>query len=190
MSNRLHLASIVLLLAGLPVLSEAGKPDQTGAEAVKKPVSASIVETKGRKLTPPAGNVRVKYADGSTDTWTTKGIAMEPQVGADGTVGWYVCATDAAGKLDLEGDDTPTPVALVVCRGGKIVVTFKDLTNPRGWAFDPDGLHVMVYEGAKHGPGWVRRFDIKGGKETAQFSFADVDDAAKCPAWAKPFFEQ
>ena len=153
-------------------------------------MSASIVDAKIPKTTPPAGNVQVKYADGTTDKWTTKGIATEPKVAADGTVGWYVCAADAKGKLELEEDGTPTPVALAVCRAGKILATIKDLTNPTGWGFDPDGVHVMVYEGAKHGPGWVRRFEIKGGKETDQFSFADVEDASKCPVWAKPFFEQ
>jgi len=190
MSAKLHLVSFVLVACAMPLLSAAGKPDQKGAETAKKPVSASIVEAKAKSLTPPAGNVRVKYADGTTDAWTTKGIAMEPKVAADGTVGWYLCAADAAGKLELEGGDTPIPVALVVCRGGKILATIKDLANPRDWGFDPDGTHVMVHEGAKHGPGWVRRFDIKSGKETNQFSFAGVDDASKCPAWAKAFFEQ
>ena len=187
MSIKHTLAALAVITVGTATLTAAGKPDQTGAESSKKPVSASIIDAANKNSPAPAGNVQVKYADGTTDKWTTKGIAMEPKVAADGTVGWYLCATNDKGKPDLDQDSSATPVALVVCKAGKILATIKDLANPRGWGFDPDGSHVIVYEGAKHGPGWVRRFDLKTGKETDQFSFADTDK--KCPAWAKPFQE-
>jgi len=179
-----------MFLAGLDGLSGAGKPGQAGAETTKKPVSAAIVNVSDKKAPVPFGNVQVKYADGTTDKWTAKGIAMEPKVSADGTVGWYVCATDDKGKPDLDPqDNSATPVALVVCRAGRILTTIP-VTLPRGWGFDPDGGHVMVYEGAKHGPGWVTRHAIDGGKQTDQFSFADTGVSNKCPAWAKPFQDQ
>ena len=164
--------------------------DQTGAEAVKKPVGVAIVNV--RKIPGweggPVGNVEVTYADGSRDRWTTMGAALFPKVAADGVVGWVDCSTTKDGKKTVDlSKGVPVGSRLVLCDKGKVTARVS-AGKPfiEEWGFTAEGGHFVVKSRAAHGPAIIERFTRPEGKPAGSFA-AFADDL---PDWAKNYRDQ
>lgn len=155
--------------------------DQTGAEVTKKPVSAIIVAEKGSNQgDQPIGNVQVKYADGTTDLWTTKKDCGQPHVAPDGRVGWVIYEPPA----QIAASYTLRPCrTIVLCRKGKVVARIKS-ENPfiEEWQFQENGARVAVAAMFAHGPTFYHLFDAATGKTLGDAMSTDE----KIPSWAKP----
>jgi hypothetical protein len=159
--------------------------DQTGAEAVKKPVSASIqparaVEDGGE----PIGNVWVTYEDGTKDLWTTKNNCGQAHVSPTDVVGWviYEPETQVAASYKMRPCRT-----LVLCCRGKILAR---LASPQPfiqeWQFQENGGKVAVAAMFTHGKMFYTLFDASSGKILAQATATDDT----IPAWAKPLHHE
>ena len=176
-----RLLLLTLLLGIAPALA-----DQTGAEAVKTPASATI--TGARTIAnwegDPIGNVQVVYKDGTKDQWTLKGNASNPKVFADGTVGWVLSPLAEDGKtLDLY-KNLPTFPRLRIVRAGKVLATL-DAERPfiEDWGFSDAGTFVIIKSRGAHGPAFVQRFRISDGSAQGRTP-AFGDDL---PGWAEPY---
>ncbi len=170
-----------LLLATFPAHA-----DQTGAEAVKTPTTATIIGARSIANWEgnPVGNVQVAYRDGSKDQWTLKGNASNPKVSANGTVGWVLSPlADDGKKLDLY-QKLPTFPQLRLVRAGKVLATL-DAERPfiEEWGFSKDGAFVIIKSRGLHGPALVQRFKVLDGSAQGR-SPAFGDDL---PDWARPF---
>jgi hypothetical protein len=91
--------------------------EQEGAEKTKRPLSAAIEPAGGKETW--IGNVVVTYTDGTTDRWTTKGNTAQPNVSADGTVGWVIVEPPAHSS-NFSYDLRPRR-EIVICHQGKII---------------------------------------------------------------------
>ena len=155
--------------------------DQTGAESVKKPVSASIqparaVENGGE----PIGNVLVTYEDGTTDLWTTKNNCGQALVSPTGVVGWviYEPETQVAASYQMRPCRT-----MVLCRRGKIVARLHSSTPfIQEWQFQENGSKVAVAAMFTHGKLFYTLYEAATGKILAQATATDET----IPAWAIP----
>lgn len=156
--------------------------DQTGAELTKKVVSAEIVVPKGTKPDDEQiGKVRVKYADGTKDMWTTKDNCSLVRVAPDGTVGWTVHAdaTKIAASYTVRPNGN-----LMLCRHGKV---FAKLTSGRGfieaWDFVEKGEKLVLVTRGAHGPADIELHEVATGKLLKSVK----QDEGHLPAWAKPY---
>lgn len=163
---------------------------QKGAEQIKKPIKAAIVDVKkidhwdGQAV----GNVEVTYADGSRDHWTTFATAQLPKVADDGVVGWIDCSTTEHGKPQLAlYQNIPLSSHLVLCNKGKITAKIQS-GKPfiEDWGFTADGKHVVVKSRAAHGPAVIERFSRADA--TPQGSVKGFAEDA--PDWAKAFLDK
>ena len=111
--------------------------DQSGAELRKKPVKVEIV----KKGDPQEGNVRVIYADGTSDFWTKKGNCHSARVASDGTVGWVV--DENLGVPDLPRAFRST---LILCRKGQVITKIgSGCPVISDWIFLPSGKQLVIY---------------------------------------------
>jgi len=184
MRTRAWWLSVTVGLTALPL----ARADQTGAEAVKKPVSAAIVDV--RRIPEwsgdPVGNVEVTYADQTKDHWTKLAVAMMPKVAPDGVVGWVDCSADGSKELELHDRIQPVGAHLVLCDHGKVAVRIASaLPFIESWGFDPDGKHVVVKSRASHGPALIQRFVRATGDSAGEVRAFEE----QLPKWAKPYGE-
>lgn len=167
------------------LLAPAFAADQAGAEAVKKPVSASIrVPEESSGNGDPVGNVQVTYQDGTTDLWTTKNNCGQARVSPAGTVGWviYEPATQVAASYKLRPCRQ-----IVLCQKGKIVAR---ISSPQPfieeWQFQQDGAQVAVAAMFAHGKTFYTLYEAATGQSLATATSTD----ALIPSWAKPLHHE
>ena len=174
------LLAVILTSAG--VLDAA---DQTGAEKTRQPVSAQIIVQDGAESEgTPVGNVRVTYADGSTDLWTTKGNCALARVAPDGLVGWTVRGpeTKIAASYTVRPNGT-----LVLCRKGRVIAEVKSAKGfIEEWAFVENGSRLVLVTRGAHGPGYIELHDTAAGKLIESVK-ASTDNL---PLWARPYAER
>jgi len=180
---------MLAIVLGWPLAGLAAD-NQTGAESVKTPVKAAIVDV--RKIPDwqgeAVGNVEVTYADGSRDRWTTLATAQQPRVAADGVVGWVDCSKEEAGKKQMDiYKGVPVGSRLVLCASGKVTARI-NAGKPfiEQWGFAPDGQHVIVKSRAAHGPALIERFSRADGKPNGSVAGFDGD----APDWAKAYLDK
>jgi hypothetical protein len=173
---------VLLLLLALALVGRLFAADQTRAEKRKRPVSAEIVVAgDGGQYPEPIGNVRVKYSDGTTDLWTTKGDCSLPRVSPTGMVGWTVNdpATPYIGTRTMRLNNL-----LVLVRAGKVIGKITGTkTSIEDWGFLEDPSRVVLCSRWPHGPADCELHEIKTGALIQSVK----ENATDLPDWAKPF---
>jgi len=157
--------------------------DQSGAEKVKLPVMATVVNAE-KWNSELVGNIEVRYADGTRDKWTTKGSCGKPRVATDGTVGWTIFEPERpaqSASYNIRPNNT-----LVICRKGSIICRVQSAMGfVEEWAFLKDGKHFVVKSRALHGPATVELMETETGNVVEKIK-ASADNL---PNWAAPYHE-
>lgn len=156
--------------------------DQTGAEAFKKPVSATVVDRE-KVENYDIGNIEVTYLDGTKDRWTTKGGAGDPRVAPDGTVGWTLYGPE----VQIGTSFTLRPNGnLVICRAGKVLCRVEaGRLLIEEWGFEDGGEKFVLKTRGPRGPADVELHDTKTGELLATVEAFKED----LPRWAVPYRE-
>ena len=149
--------------------------DQAGAELQKKPVKVEIV-TKGDTQT---GNVRVNYADGTSDFWTKKGNCRCAHVASDGTVGWVV-------DENLGVPELPSAFRsmLILCRKGQVITTICcNCPVISDWIFQSSAKQLVIFASWYHASprGDYELYDT----ETGNCLQTVPENDANLPKWAQ-----
>jgi len=157
--------------------------NQSGAEKVKLPVKASVVNAV-KWNSELVGNIEVHYSDETKDRWTTKGSCGQPRVAADGTVGWTIFEPERpaqSASYNIRPNHT-----LVMCRKGKIICRVESVMGfVDEWDFLKDGKHFVVKSRALHGPATVELMETETGKVVEAIK-ASADNL---PDWAASYHD-
>lgn len=160
--------------------------DQKGAEKVKTPVTAKVVDVREVKDYggDPIGNVQVVYKDGSKDQWTLKANASSPKVSGEGVVGWVLSPLQKGGKKLALYKNSPTFPQLRLVQSGKVLATI-DAERPyiEEWVFEKGGKTIVIKSRGPHGPAFLQRIRVSDGKQIG----SSPDFGEELPDWAKPF---
>lgn len=144
--------------------------------------SAEIVDVPAAQvhLGIKAGNVKVTFSDGHTETITKGGNCMYPHVSTRGDVGWVHCS-----GFDRKGYALNDKVVVHSSDGGE-----KELKPPArapfigAWAFADNDSAIVIQSMSFHGPQSYIRYDLATGRMTNKKD--GRDDSEPVPEWAQP----
>jgi tetratricopeptide (TPR) repeat protein len=150
--------------------------------ATSLPASAEVVDIPAdqAQFGIKAGNIKVTFDDGHTETITKKGNCMEPHVSAKGDVGWIQCT-----GFDRKGYALNEKLIIRPAKGDQ--KEFKPDPNAPfigAWTFVNDDSAVVIQSRSFHGPASFIRYDLATGKVTNKKD--GRDDSEPPPTWAQP----
>lgn len=133
----------------------------------------------------PVGNLVLKN-HGKSVPLTTMATAQQPMTSKEGIIGWVDCSE--------EGKPGVLHVAKGVPIGSRLILRHPDgslLTIPsespiiEKWAFDPDGVHVVMKSRGLHGPAVIERFTLSGHRAGRCNAYDE-----KPPEWAISYLDR
>ena len=149
--------SILLLLTTVSLFGVAAEPPA-------KPTSAKIVDIPAKFADSgiKAGNVKVLFSDGHSETWTHPGNCEKPHVAKEGAVGWVNFSA-----LDGRGAELNDIVQLRFPDGTR--KEFKPNSEAPfilDWGFADNESSVVIQSMQHHRPPYFIKYDIKTGRTT------------------------
>ena len=165
-----------LLLLSVTATTLAGEP-------AAKPKSVSIVDVprERRDYGSNIGNIKVRFTDGHSETWTSLGRCMDAHGSRRGLVGW---------TRYTERNDYQEPVnntLRIRFLNGKIR-DFKAFFNGpfiEDWGFADGDSAVVIASRARHGHAYYLKYDIATGKLIGTVEVPPSYD--ELPKWAQPY---
>ena len=166
-----HLVSIFMLAAAASILA---------IEPAGKPTFATIVNVHSGR-SEDIGNVKVRFSDGHSEIWTSRGRCMIPHVSPAGCVGW----TYYTGFNDYQ---QPVNSTLRLRFPNGRIKDFSSLYHGpfiEEWGFVDRDLAVVIKSRSSHGPPYFIKYDIANGRVLGTVEVSTTYD--DLPDWAKPY---
>lgn len=148
------------------------------APAGERPVVVEIVPvaTEMRDAGFQIGNVRVRFKDGHSEVWTTRGQCLIAKISRNGFVGWTRYA--ARNRRGVPVNDT---VRLMVSKD-RWIDFHSGYPFIDDWDTSDDGATLIVRSGFAHGPFRFQLFDVRTQKPMEQTVERPYDEL---PVWAR-----
>jgi len=164
------------LLFVLTATAIAGPP-----AAVPKSVTIIDVPRERRDYETHIGNIKVRFADGHSEIWTSVGRCMDAQVSRTGLVAWTRFS---------ERNDYQEPVNRTL-RVRFLDGRVKDFeAYPNGpfieeWAFADDDSAVVIKSRGRHGPAYYVKYSLRTGELIESVGISTPKE--QLPKWAQPY---
>jgi hypothetical protein len=147
-----------------------------------KPQSVTIVDVprERRDYGTNIGNIKVRFSDGRSEVWTSRGRCLHAHVSPNGVVGWTRYTTR---------NDHQEPVNNTL-RIRFLDGSIKDFQVLRGpfieeWSFADRDSAVVIKSRGRHGPAYYSKHSLRTGRVIDSVDVSTPYN--RLPTWAQPF---
>lgn len=148
-----------------------------------RPKSVSIVDvpSQRRHYGTNIGNIKVRFSDGHSEVWTSRGKCMDAHASPNGLIGW-------TRYTDRNDHEEPVNATLRVRFLDGRIKDFLACTNGpfiEEWAFVENDSAVVIKSRGRHGPAYYIKHSLLTGKVVESVEVSRSYE--NLPKWAQPF---
>lgn len=164
----------------LPTVLSLAAASAFAAAPTAKPKSVAVIDvpSERRDYGTNIGNIKVRYFDGHSETWTSLGRCMYAHVSPTGLVGWtrYTARNDHGEPVN--------DILRVRFLNGR-TKDFQHGPFIEEWGFVDSDSAVVIKSRGRHGPANYIKYSLRSGSVLGSISLFMPRD--QMPLWAQPY---